>query len=555
MLPVSLLGVVQMPTKYPISDDIISRINANFNTAIYEEEERKPSLTVFESTLLSLMLKKALTLSNKLIVYNVANLENFVDYPKLFQKVDGATIELFGRRFSFISIDSLPIRHAHEQQVDSALATESIPVVGVFIADFIDKQMYVVYTEKYDPILERMMLRSLYTGDIIMFVFTKSPMILYDNLPLTRYGIPMRDLAPPLLKYMFPEKKEFASTLGFLNVVSLSREELKRYHKTRKLPGITTIDVLKKDVTFDQLILNQSIKDYIKFNVIEPLKHGIRNLRSLMLLGPPGSGKSTVAFAIGEKLGLPVYTIKVEMMSSKWMGETEKLANDTLMQVNERGPCIAVFRNVETIFQEAKGSTESASVYQRVLNIISEWIQNPERMFFPVFTVSKAKEIPDRVLYDANFGQVKLTILPPFTDAERKALLILFLRKYAKKHGLEFNPLDPTVDEGIRDVASRTWAFTPRELATIAMTAVNIAIAKGMKEIRKDSIQLAKRFIEIDRITRLNQIKDTIRSVKKVGIPEQFLLEFKRFTKMADKLIAKAIEQEATRETLASIRV
>ncbi len=538
--------------KYSLDEQILAKIQGTIGSS---DENYNPTLSMFETTLLSLMLKRALSSKTKLIVYNVANFENFVDYPKLFSKIEGATIRIFNKDFRFISIATLPIYRYQEEEILNAIDTGVIPVVSVFTADFIDKQLYIVYTENNDPILERIMLKSLFSGEVILFVFTKSPMILYDNMPLTRYGVPMNDLAPPLLKYMFPEKAEYADALGFYNVSSLPLEKLREYHKRRKLPGITTIGVLKKDVDFNHLILNQAIKEYLRFNVIEPLKHDIRSLRSLMLLGPPGSGKSTVAYTIGEQLSLPVYTIKVEMMSSKWMGETEKLANDTLMQVNERGPCIAVFRNVETIFQEAKGSSESASVYQRVLNIISEWIQNPKRRFFPIFTVSNAKNIPDRVLYDANFGQVKLTILPPFSERERKAMLIQFIRKYAERYNLKFNPLDPTVDEGLTYVAVRTWAFTPRELATIAMTAINITIAKGLKEVRKDAIQMAKKFVEIDRITRLNQISETIKSVKKVGVPEQFLLEFKKFMKLVDKLKAKAIEQEAKQETLAAIKI
>ncbi len=51
-------------------------------------------------------------------------------------------------------------------------------------------------------------------------------------------------------------------------------------------------------------------------------EHGLRPRRKLLLLGPPGSGKTMTAAALASELKLPLFTILLEGLITKFMGET-----------------------------------------------------------------------------------------------------------------------------------------------------------------------------------------------------------------------------------------
>ncbi len=50
--------------------------------------------------------------------------------------------------------------------------------------------------------------------------------------------------------------------------------------------------------------------------------HGLSPLRKLLLVGPPGTGKSMTASALAGELSIPLFTIRFDTLITKYMGET-----------------------------------------------------------------------------------------------------------------------------------------------------------------------------------------------------------------------------------------
>jgi len=51
-------------------------------------------------------------------------------------------------------------------------------------------------------------------------------------------------------------------------------------------------------------------------------EHGFSPMRKLLLVGPPGTGKTMTAAALAGELGLPIFSIQLDGLITKYMGET-----------------------------------------------------------------------------------------------------------------------------------------------------------------------------------------------------------------------------------------
>ncbi len=59
-------------------------------------------------------------------------------------------------------------------------------------------------------------------------------------------------------------------------------------------------------------------------------EHGLSPVRTLLMHGPPGDGKTTLAGALALELGLPLFVLRCAGLRSKWVGETAAQATAAL---------------------------------------------------------------------------------------------------------------------------------------------------------------------------------------------------------------------------------
>lgn len=486
--------------------------------------------------------------SGNVVIYEVSNYENLFDYANLFSRVRNAMdLVIDGKRIRVLVVSTLPHEVDMVEFVEQALSNNSIPIIIYLVGDFIR-------SEQDNKEISGIIMTALFNKTCYVVMFTTNQILLYDNVPITRYGVVVEDIAPKIISEKFPEKRRFADVVGFLKVISMNNEKLIGYLRKRKLPTPHTIRFLEKDITFDEIVLPEALKEYIRLNIMLPLKNDFTSIPSLLFVGPHGSGKTSLAYTIAHAIGVPSYTVYVEFMTSKWLGESEKVANQTLMLLNDRAPVIAVFRDVELLIGGGKkASSEDSMVYERIRSIISSWLRSDRRRFVSIFTISDPRKIPDYVLQDATFGVYKLPILPPLIPRERKIILTNFIKKFSKMNNLGFDPSKQSVSEALDTVAEETWAFTPRELMILSRIAVQIAKEKNFREVNKESIQLAKKYIDIDRIARVELMLEAVKACRKVGIPESLAVEVYRFETEVEKLRAEAHAKEAKKRALVSI--
>lgn len=126
---------------------------------------------------------------------------------------------------------------------------------------------------------------------------------------------------------------------------------------TRKLEQL----LLPKSVveSCHDLIEEQSRADFLRSYGIEP-----RN--KILLIGPPGNGKTSLAEAIAEALMLPLLTVRYESIVGAYLGETASRLGKLFDYAKTR-QCVLFFDEFETLGKE-RGDTHETGEIKRVVS-------------------------------------------------------------------------------------------------------------------------------------------------------------------------------------------
>jgi SpoVK/Ycf46/Vps4 family AAA+-type ATPase len=131
--------------------------------------------------------------------------------------------------------------------------------------------------------------------------------------------------------------------------------------------------------TLDDLVLEQHVLSQLQRVVLEQLQQetlkarGFRPLRRLLLVGPPGTGKTMSAGALAGELHLPLFVIRLDGLITKYMGETAaklRLIFDALAQT--RG--IYLFDEVDALGGERARGNDVGEI-RRVLNSFLQFLE------------------------------------------------------------------------------------------------------------------------------------------------------------------------------------
>jgi SpoVK/Ycf46/Vps4 family AAA+-type ATPase len=119
----------------------------------------------------------------------------------------------------------------------------------------------------------------------------------------------------------------------------------------------------------DRVLLEQRQRDRLR-------AQGFKPLRRLLLIGPPGTGKTFTASALAGELHLPLFVIRLDGLITKYMGETAaklRLIFDALTET--RG--VYLFDEVDALGGE-RARTNDVGEIRRVLNSFLQFLEQDE---------------------------------------------------------------------------------------------------------------------------------------------------------------------------------
>jgi SpoVK/Ycf46/Vps4 family AAA+-type ATPase len=230
-----------------------------------------------------------------------------------------------------------------------------------------------------------------------------------------------------------------------------------------------------KDMVLDASLadkLNRIVRQQAERGLLRD--HGQVPASHLLLVGPPGTGKTMTASAIAGELHLPLFTVKLESVFSRYMGETTAKLRLLFDQVAKtRG--VYLLDEFDAVGVR-RGDPNDVGEMRRVLNSVLSFMEEPNSTDSLVIAATNHSDVLDAALA-RRFDEVISYDLPEGEAA--KAIVTQRLGKFK--------------------VSAQTWAslqnstegLSQGELVRAVDSVIREAILEGATKIDPDALKRA----------------------------------------------------------------
>jgi SpoVK/Ycf46/Vps4 family AAA+-type ATPase len=149
--------------------------------------------------------------------------------------------------------------------------------------------------------------------------------------------------------------------------------------------------------------------------------------RGVMLLSPPGCGKSQFCKALGKEVGRPVLQLDVGSLMGSLVGQSEERTRSALKVIDAMAPCIVMIDEVEKAFSGV-GSTGDSGVAARMFGTFLSWLNDHDSDVFVVCTSNDISKLPTEFSRSERFDGIFFLDLP--CREEKDAIWQLYRQLY-----------------------------------------------------------------------------------------------------------------------------
>jgi SpoVK/Ycf46/Vps4 family AAA+-type ATPase len=126
------------------------------------------------------------------------------------------------------------------------------------------------------------------------------------------------------------------------------------------------------------------------------LAHGLNPRRKLLLMGPPGTGKTMTASVLAGELGLPLFQVRLDGLITKFMGETASKLRQ-VFEATDRTRGVYFFDEFDAIGSQ-RGLANDVGEIRRILNSFLQMIEQDESHSL-IVAATNHPEILDHALF------------------------------------------------------------------------------------------------------------------------------------------------------------
>ena len=220
---------------------------------------------------------------------------------------------------------------------------------------------------------------------------------------------------------------------------------------------------------------------------------GLREIGKLLFVGPPGTGKTSVARALARELDLPAVEVKLSMITSQYLGETAKNVEKTFEVAKRLAPCV-LFMDEFDFVAKTRASDEHAAI-KRAVNTLLKSIDEVSLIDDEVLLIG-ATNHPDQ-LDSAAWRRFDEIVNFPKPDVTMRADILRIVTRE-----MDITDFDPA------EVADRTDGLTGSDLRLVLREAVLGALTEDRTTLtQQDLLDAVAEVEERDTLKNMDMIE------------------------------------------------
>ncbi len=248
-----------------------------------------------------------------------------------------------------------------------------------------------------------------------------------------------------------------------------------------------SIEVVKSNIKFNDVAgiknTKEELSEIVDFlnNPKKYLKYGVKLPKGVLLVGPPGVGKTLIARAVAGEANVPFFYQSGANFVHIYVGMGAKKVRELFAKAKSVAPAVIFIDEIDAIGKKRTGTSndEREATLNELLTCMDGF--EGDNSVVVIAATNKIEVLDEALLRAGRFDRRVFLTLPSYED--RLEILKLYLK--GKSHNIN-----------LEELAHQTFTFSSSALATLVNEALLNMIKRGGTSLLEDDIKVAKTKIE-----------------------------------------------------------